>query len=348
MLNEDYPLTSIIIPCRNEERFIAKCLDSIINNDYPKDRLEVLIVDGMSDDGSRELVQRYMQQYPIIKLLNNPQKIVPTAMNIGINNAKGDIIIRMDAHAEYPKDYISKIIYWLKKTEADNIGGIWIILPGTKSLLAKSIAFALSSTFGVGNVMFRIGVEKPTYVDTVPFGAYKKEVFNKIGLFDEELIKNQDDEFNLRLIRSGGKILLVPEIKSYYYARPSLSKLCQQYYRYGYWKVRVIQKHKLPASIRHLVPGGFILSLIATGCLALFSKIGIFLLSFILGTYLLASLSFSIKIALKEGLVFFPILPITFACIHFSYGLGYLKGIWDFIIIRKHIKRKIEDMGLSR
>ncbi|MBX0311553.1 MAG: glycosyltransferase family 2 protein [Sulfurihydrogenibium sp.] len=345
---QDLPFVTVIIPCRNEKKIIEKCLDSVINQDYPKDKLEILVIDGMSDDGTREIIKKYIEQYTFIKMFDNPKKIVPTAMNIGIKNAKGDIIIRMDAHTEYPKDYISKIVHWLNKSGADNVGGILIIKPSTNTLIAEAIAIGSTSTFGVGNAYFRTGLSKPRYVDTVPFGAYKKEVFDKIGLFDEELIRNQDDELNLRLTRQGGKILLVPEIVSYYYTRDSLSKLWKMYFQYGYWKIRVIQKHKLPASWRHLVPAIFILTIFVTFILGFFNRVFFYILGIIIGIYLIVSMFFSLKISLKKGLKYFIVLPLVFGTLHFAYGFGFLKGIWDFVILKKHKKKTIEDVPLTR
>ena len=345
---ENNHFVSVIIPCRNEEKYIKNCIESVINQIYPKEKLEILIIDGMSNDKTRDIIKKYEEKYSFIKLLDNPKKIVPTAMNIGIKNAKGDIIIRMDAHAEYPDDYISKIVYWLEKSGADNVGGIWITRPGSNTLIAKSIALALSSPFGVGNALFRIGVKEPREVDTVPFGAYRKEVFDKIGLFDEEFIRNQDDELNLRLLRNGGKILLIPDIVSYYYARDSLSKLWRMYFQYGYWKVRVIQKHKIPASLRHLVPISFILSIVGSMIVGLFYEIGFYLLGVIIILYVLTSFIFSFKDAIKQGLRYLPVLPLVFSTIHFAYGFGFLKGIWDFIIRKKYKNNKIQDMELTR
>lgn len=339
---------SILLPCRNEEKLIAKCLDSIIAQDYPKDKLEVLVVDGMSEDKTREIIMEYSEKHCFIKLLDNPNKTVPTALNIGIKKATGEIIVRMDAHSIYENNYISKCIKYLKEYDVDNVGGVCITLPGKNNLVGNSIALVLSHPLGVGNSYFRIGVKEPKYVDTVPFGCYKKEVFAKIGLFDEELIRNQDDEFNYRLIKNGGKILLVPDIVSYYYARDSLSKLWKMYFQYGYWKVRVIQKHKLPASWRHIVPVSFILSILVGAILGLFDKYGLYLLGTIITLYLSILFFFSATISFKKGIEYFPVLPIVFATLHFAYGFGFLKGIWHFIILKKHKKQKIEDMELTR
>lgn len=347
-MKNNFPFVSILIVVYNEEKFIKKCIESILTQDYPKDKYELIIIDGLSTDNTRSIIEKIIESNPTykIRLIDNPEKKLATGWNIGVKASKGEVIIRIDGHSYVVNNFIKKNIEYLAKVkDADCVGGI--IETINDSLMGKVISLAMSSPFGVGSARFRTG-NYEGYVDTVAFGAYRKEVFDKIGLFDEELVRNQDDEFNYRLIKSGGKILLIPKIKSYYYCRTSFKKLWQQYYQYGYWKVRVIQKHKFPASLRHLVPITFVLSLIASGCLALFSKIGVFLLSFILATYLLTSLAFSIKIALKEGLRFLPILPIAFACIHFSYGIGFLKGILDFMILKKHLKQKIKDVKLTR
>jgi len=320
-------LVSIIIPCRNEERFIGKCLDSIIANDYPEDKLEVLVVDGMSEEGTRVVIEKYAQQSTNIKLLNNLGKIVPTAMNLGIKKAKGDIIIRMDAHNEYPKDYISKIVYWLEKSGADNVGGMWVTLPGADTLKANAIASALSSPFGVGNAMFRTGVKEPTYVDTVPFGAYKKEVFDKVGLLNENLVRNQDIEFNLRLKKAGGKILLVPDIISYYHARSNLKDLFKQNFWNGFWVIYSTKFAELPFSIRHLVPFAFVFSLLSSLIFSFLYKPSIYLFAFIISSYIITNIFFSILTSLKKGLRYLPFLTIAFLTLHFSHGTGSMWGV---------------------
>ncbi|MBI3334999.1 MAG: glycosyltransferase family 2 protein [Candidatus Portnoybacteria bacterium] len=211
---------SIIIPCRNEENYIAQCLDSLAAQNYPKERLEVLVVDGLSEDGTRNKVKPYTKRYPFIKLLDNSSRIIPVAMNIGIKNAKGDVIMKMDAHASYPKDYVSKCVNALRQYDADNAGGMLITKPGGDTLQARAIALCLSHWFGVGSSPFRRQSQskKPREVDTVAFGCYKKEVFKKIGLYNEHLERSSDMELNIRLKKAGGKILLVPDITAYYYA----------------------------------------------------------------------------------------------------------------------------------
>ena len=329
----DLAKVSIVIPCRNEEKFIGKCLDSIVASDYSKDRLEILVVDGMSEDGTRTTVESYARKYLFIRLLDNLKKITPAAMNIGIANAKGEIIMRMDAHNTYPPNYISGLVGWLEKTQADNVGGVWITLPATQTFIAEAIALALSHPFGVGNAYFRIGVKEPRWVDTVPFGCYRKEVFERIGMFDEELVRNQDDEFNLRLIRQGGRILLIPEIISYYYARESLSKLWRMYYQYGYFKPLVARKVGGVLTIRQVIPAVFVLGLLVSGSLAPWTAYSGWALCALVLAYVVADLGFSICVGFQRGVRGALAIPVVFPVLHLSYGLGFLKGVLDFFIL---------------
>lgn len=338
-LDREVPFVSIIIPCRNEERFIGKCIDSIIIQDYPKEKLEVLVVDGMSNDNTRDIVLSYSKKYSFIKLLDNPAKITPTALNIGIKNANGEVIIRMDAHSIYREDYVSKCIKWLQEYNVENVGGICITLPGDETLIAKSIAFVLSHPFGVGNSYFRLGIKESKYVDTVPFGCYRRDVFDKIGSFNEDLTRNQDIEFNLRLRRAGGKILLVPEIISYYYARPDLKSLFKQNFWNGFWVVYSARFAKLPFSIRHLVPAVFVLSLFSSFLISLWIKPVSYLFLFVLSSYLIANLFFSFKLSLENGFKYFIPLILSFFTLHFSYGIGSIWGIIKLTISRFSKKR---------
>jgi glycosyltransferase involved in cell wall biosynthesis len=342
------PFVSIIIPCRNEEKFIGKCLESIIMNDFPKEKLELLVIDGMSEDKTREIINNYAESYTYIRVLENPRKVVPTALNIGIKNAEGQIIIRMDAHNIYSKDYISKCVQYLKKYNVDNVGGIWVTLPGADTVIAQSIALALAHPFGVGNAYYRVGSKEPKLVDTIPFGCYRKDVFERIGLFDEDLIRNQDDEFNIRLTRNGGKILLVPDIVSYYYARETLLKLSRMFFQYGYFKPLVVKKVGSVLTWRQLIPSLFITSLIISGILSLMTKFFFVVFILIFLSYLFANIFFSLIIILNKGIKYLFFLPAVFTTMHFSYGIGYLKGIWDFILLKKHRINTKQDIKITR
>lgn len=323
-------LVSVIIPCRNEEKFIAKCLDSIIAQDYSKDKLEVLVIDGMSEDGTREIVKKYMDNCPFIKLLNNPKKITPCALNIGIKNAKGEIIIRMDAHAKYAKNYVSKCVKYLYEYNADNVGGVWKIVPRNNTIVGKSIALASSNFFGGGNAHYRVGnFKEPKWVDTVFGGCYKKEIFDKIGYFNENLVRSQDMEFNLRLKKAGYKTLLVPDILVYYYTRSTLREVFNHRFKDGIWAVVPFKYSEIvPVSLRSLIPLLFVLSLVITVLLGIFFKLFFWLFLFIVTTYLLTNCYFSGKISnFENNWRYFPVLIFTFAALHFSYGFGSVIGL---------------------
>jgi len=318
---------SVIIPCRNEEKFIRKCLDSIIVQDFPKEELEILVVDGMSGDKTREILKKYQEKYSFIKVLDNPKKITPSDLNIGIKNSKGDIIIRMDSHAFYQKNYISRCLNYLERYKADNVGGAVRTLPAKNTLVANAIAISLSHFFGAGGSHFRTGAEKPKWVDTVFGGCYKKEVFKRVGLFNENLVRSQDMEFNLRLKRTGGKILLAPDIISYYYPKSNFRDFFFHNIKDGIWAVYPLRFVKMPFRLRHYIPLIFSLSLFFSLALSIFFVSGKVLFVLIFGSYLFLDLFFSLKISLKKGLKYFFILPAVFTIRHFGYGIGSLVGV---------------------
>jgi len=302
---------SIIIPCRNEEKYIGKCLDSILGQDYPKESLEILVVDGMSEDKTREIIKEYSEKYSFIKFLENPNKFTSFALNIGIKNAQGEVILRMDAHAGYEKYYISKCVKYLRESGADNVGGVMKTLPSKNTVWAQAIAISLSHPFGVGGSQFRKGTDKPKWVDTVFGGCYKREVFDKIGLFNENLIRSQDMEFNLRLKKAGGKILLHPEIVSYYYPKSNLKDFFVHNIKDGIWAIYPLKFVKIPLRLRHYIPLIFILTL----------PLGIW-------PYILLSLFFSAKIAFrKKDVRLFFVMLLVFGARHIGYGLGSAWGI---------------------
>lgn len=327
-------IVSVIIPCRNEAKFIAKCLDSIISNDYPKDNLEILVVDGQSEDGARDIVNGYSLKFPYIKLLDNPEKYTPFALNIGIKEAKGDIIVRIDSHADYAKDYIAKCVDYLDKYQADNVGGAIKTVSSENTLMSKSIAICMSSLFGTGNSYFRIGSEKPREVDTVFGGCYKKEVFKKIGLFNEKLKRSQDMEFNMRLKRAGGKIILAPDIVSYYHPKSTFKEFFVHNFTDGEWAILPFKFMKKPLMIRHYIPLIFVLLLLLLFVAGFFSNLFYAGFLSLLSAYVLAVLYFSFRVAGKEkDIKYFFTMPIAFSARHFGYGLGELFGALELLII---------------
>lgn len=330
------PRISIIVPCYNEVRFIKKLLQNIIDQDYPKEGVEVFVIDGISNDGTREVIAGFIEAYSYIHLLNNENRYVSFALNKGISNSTGEIIIRMDAHAEYPHDYISRLVQSLVQLNADNVGGSWITMPGNSTIKSLAIASAISSPFGVGNAHYRLNIKTVRQVDTVPFGCYRREVFDRIGLFDEELLRNQDDEFNTRLIKNGGKIFLIPDIKINYYARTSVKSIRTMFYQYGLFKPLANMKVGRPATLRQFIPPLFVLFLILGTIGSLFIK-SISLITLIFITfYLLIDLIFSLTISVKHSQPLLIIyLPWIFLIIHISYGFGYLMGIVKFVILHQ-------------
>jgi glycosyltransferase involved in cell wall biosynthesis len=331
------PDVSVVIPCRNEARYIETCLTDLFNQEaIDPDRAdggyEVIVADGMSDDGTREILTRLAKQHPRLRWVDNPERKTPTGLNAGIRSARGRIIIRIDAHTEYAPDYLKRCVETLRETGADNVGGPWVARG--KSYLQRAIAVAFGSPFAVGGARgHRADYAGP--VDTVYLGCWPREVFERIGLFDEELVRNQDDELNLRLQRAGGKIWQSPTIISWYTPRSSLIDLFRQYWQYGYWKVRVIQKHGTPASLRHLVPGAFVSALVLFALLAPFLRLAFAGFSVLAGLYLIGLLFASAHTALRSGWAYAPVMPVVLPCFHFGYGLGFMFGVWDFIVCRR-------------
>ena len=342
------PLVSVIVPCRNEQKWIDQCLQSILANDYPADRLEVLVIDGMSDDGTREAVRPFVAQYTSVKLLDNPKKTTPVALNVGIAAARGEIIMRMDAHYKYPPDYMSRLVSWLEKSGADNVGGCLIMGPAAETAVARAIAIGVTHPFGIGNAYYRIGTSEPRWVDTVPFGCYRKTVFQRIGVFDEELVRNQDIELNRRLRRAGGKILLVPDVVLYGHARDSLSKLWRMYYQYGYFNPLVIKKSGGRVTLRQTATPAFVVSLLVCGLAAIWFPPAAWMLVAIAVAYMVPVLIASAAVARKHGIRCGLAMCAVFPALHLSHGLGCLKGLIDWIVLRRNMKDRGAAVPLTR
>jgi glycosyltransferase involved in cell wall biosynthesis len=327
-VNGDLPLVSVIMPVRNEQKAIQRTLAAVLVQDYPRDRMEVLVVDGMSVDGTRARVNEMAADNPRVRLVQNPRRIMPTGFNAGLRLARGEIIVMLGGHTEIEPDYVRNCVQHLQQGKADCVGGpINTVCQTTR---ARAIALALSSRFGVGGVAFRLGTDKEKSVDTVPWGAYTREIIERVGPLDEELIRDQDDEYNYRLRKLGARILLVPNVRSSYYCRSSLRALWRQYFQYGYWKVRVMQKHPRQMSPRHFVPPAFVAALLASLLLIPLSAVGTWLSALVAGSYVVANLGASLVTLRKGAWRLLPLLPITFATIHLSWGLGVLAGLIRF------------------
>ena len=330
------PEISIIIPCRNEEKHIGKVIEDLINNNSDQP-IEILVIDGMSTDGTRKIVQDYAEKYPDkVKLIDNPDKYVPHALNRGIKAARGNILIRMDAHAIYPPDYIKKLINYLEKTDAWNVGPSVEPTPAGNSPIQKAIAVAQKSLFGVGNSLWRRGVKKPTYADTTPFFCIRKEIFDKVGFFNERLIRNQDAEFNARIIKAGGRNLVVPDVRIKVISRNSWSKLAKQYFQYGYYRALSTKILKKAFSFRQFVPPLFFSVALFSLILSMWIKKAIYFTLILVLTYSLGSISFSIYESFKHR--YFPLvftLPPTYFIIHSAFAAGFVTGYIKFFMLNK-------------
>lgn len=329
---DSIPAVSVIVPCRNERDYIESCVRSILAQEPAPGGFEVIVADGMSDDGTRDILRRLTEEDSRLQVVDNQEQIIPAGLNCAIRAAQGKIIVRMDAHTDYAPDYVRQCVTVLLETGADNVGGPWIA--EGKGFIGRAIAAAFQCAFAVGGALCH-QAEYEGALETVYLGCWPIEVFERIGLFDEEFVRSEDDEFNLRLTRAGGNIWQSPRIKSWYQTRRSLRSLLQQQIQYGYWKVRVLQKHKIPASIRHLVPGCFVLSLIVLALASPWSHLALWGWIGLAGIYLLCSVVASALTAVRTDLKLFSLLPIVFACYHFGYGYGFLRGVWDFVIFRR-------------
>jgi glycosyltransferase involved in cell wall biosynthesis len=344
-----YPRLTVILPCRNEARYIGPCLDSILAGAYPRDRLEILVVDGNSSDGTRAVIRDYAARHPQVRLLDNPHRIVPTALNIGIRRATGDVIARMDAHVIYPPEYLPRLVAALEESGADNVGGCVITLPADGTATAQAIAIALAHPFGVGNSHFRIGAREARSVDTVPFGCFRRELFATLGMFDEDLVRNQDDEFNYRIISRGGRIRLQPDIVCYYYARGSLAQLARMFYQYGAFKPLVARKVGRIMTLRQLIPAGFVTTLLGAAIAGAFWRPAWLVAMGLTALYAAAILVCAARVWRSHGTRCATALALAFPVLHFSYGLGFLRGLRDGLLGRpRRWRRDPASVPLSR
>lgn len=327
--NLERPFVSVIMPVRDEGKFIDRGLGAVIAQDYPPERFEVLVADGMSDDDTRDRVGRIRDaiEQPRIRLLDNPGRTAPCALNVGLAEAVGEVIVRVDGHCEIAHDYLSRSVEALSTHGAGCVGGpLTTIGDGAVS---EAIAVAMSSRFGVGGSPFRVGSESVQEVDSVAFPAWPRRVMDEAGPFDEELVRNQDDEYSYRLRKLGHRILMLPQIRCHYYSRGSLRSLWRQYFQYGFWKVRVLQKHPRQMKARQFVPPAFVAWLLVSALIAL-TPPGAVALALAAGTYLAATVAASVALARRHGWRHLLILPAVFPMLHLGYGSGFLAGLVRF------------------
>jgi GT2 family glycosyltransferase len=312
---------------RNEEASIGHCLESVLDQDYPSDRIEVIVADGASTDASVEVVRGFGERSGgRVRVVSNPAGIVPPGLNRAIREARGEVIARVDGHTRLAPDYIRRGVETIRRTGAANVGGPMTAVGG--GVLGDAVARVTSSRFGVGSY-FHFGTEERE-VDTVYLGMWPRSVFAKIGLFDEELVRNQDDELNYRLRKMGGRVVLNPAIRSFYQNRQSFRHLAKQYFQYGMWKVRVLQKHPKQMSWRHFVPPAFVLGLVVLALAAPFSSLAATLGAAAAGAYVVAIAALGANLSAADGLKPWLAATAAFAIIHFAWGSGFLVGVARF------------------
>ncbi|MCG3148781.1 MAG: hypothetical protein PCFJNLEI_02228 [Verrucomicrobiae bacterium] len=315
-------MISVVIAIFNEEHFIERCLAGVLAQDYPAEQMEIIVADGMSTDRTRELVAKY----PRVRLIDNPGRIVSTGLNRAVAAARGEIIVRLDGHCEYPRDYVRRVVALREELNADSVGGV--LAPVANGYVQRAVAAAYASPVGLGSAGLKAEASADVVreVDTVHGGCWRRERLLAVGGFDEEMVRNQDDELSFRLRHSGGKIFQSLGIPVRYHVRNSYRKLFWQFAQYGYWKVRVVRKHPRQASVRHFVPAAFVLTVGAGLVVAPFSSVGRWGLIAVVGFYLVAVAAVSLAQVWRTEKKLWPGLVMAVALIHLGYGGGFLLG----------------------
>lgn len=323
------PFVSVVIPCFNEERFIAEVLQNLAGQ-YERERYEIVVVDGMSTDGTRKVIADFAAQNRdiAVRVIDNPARVIPVAVNLGIREAQGKIIIRMDAHSVPSVDYVRRCVELVREDKAAVVGMPWHIKPGGDSVVARAIALAVAHPFGVGDAKYRLTNASARLVDCVPFGAFKKGLWEELGGFNEALLTNEDYEFYYRVRKGGRKILLDTAAHCDYFARSSLGELAKQYFRYGHWKAQMVKLHPSSIRLRQLAAPSSVGYASLTVLLGLFWPRGFWLLLPLLVLYVVLAAIFALKLAWNDGdwkLIF--VVPLVFFVIHVVWGSSFLLGL---------------------
>lgn len=320
------PLVSVIVPCYNEQATIRKLLEAIYAQTYPRAEVEVIIADGRSTDHTREEIEAFRRDYPdlCVRIVDNPDRAIPSGLNRAMEAARGEYIVRLDAHCVPQSDYLERSLQALKDGLGENVGGVWDIHPGNSGWAARSIAAAAAHPLAVGDARYRY-TNRAGLAETVPFGAYRADLIRRIGPYDETLLTNEDYEFNVRIQKAGGRIWLDPRIRSVYYARSSFGDLARQYWRYGFWKLRMLRRYPATLRWRQALPPFFVLSLLVLTLFAIFwpvARILLFIEVLAYGTILL--LAGALVAFKRRDTALFVGLPLAIATMHLSWGSGFL------------------------
>jgi succinoglycan biosynthesis protein ExoA len=325
------PFVSIIVPCYNEETTICQLLDSILAQTYPRAQMELVISDGLSTDRTRAVIAEFQKEHAdlTVRVVENSARTIPSGLNQAIRESRGEIIVRLDAHSMPIPEYVERCVSAHESNKGDNVGGVWEIRPGADTRIAESISFAAAHPLGVGDAMYRLNA-KAGAVDTVPFGSFRRTLIDRIGAFDETLLTNEDYEFNTRVRESGGTVWLNPAIRSVYFSRSTLSKLANQYWRYGFWKLKMLKRYPHTLRWRQGLPPLFVLSLVVFIVLSLFVGLARYILAAQLLIYFSALGLAGLKLAFEKRKGFLLIgLPLAIMTMHISWGAGFL---WSGIL----------------
>lgn len=342
----DLPFVSVILPVYNEMGYVGPCLESLLNNTYPANRYEILVIDGRSTDGTREYIEALARQDARVRLIDNPRRFLAPGINIGIREARGELLTRMDGHGVAAPDFIERSVEALREhPDAWCAGGP--VNTVARSFIGQVIATAIRVPVGIGGPAYRTG-NVEGYVPTVLQGTYRREVFERIGLLDENMIRTEDDDLHIRLHQAGGRIYITPKVRSDHYARESLSKVARQYYQYGYWRIPIILKYGKPATLRQVVPLAFVLSWLALVVAALLWRPALYALVGLVGVYLLVLLAGAIMAMRKHSFLVGLCTPAVFPLLHFGYGLGSLLAVLRFVVLRKPVAGDQGGTSLTR
>ncbi|HEX8492707.1 MAG TPA: glycosyltransferase family 2 protein [Pyrinomonadaceae bacterium] len=324
------PTVSVVIPCYNEERFIGKVLENLCGQ-YAAERYEIIVVDGMSTDGTRAVISEFVRQHPqiAVRLVDNPARHIPTALNLGIEQAQHEIIVRMDAHSVPSENYVRRCIEGLTGDDVSVVGMPWRIRASEETLTAKAIALAVAHPFGIGDAKYRLENSASQFVDTVPFGAFRKSLWQDVGGFNEALLANEDYDFHYRVRQRGGRILLDTGGHSIYFARPSFKALGAQYFRYGRWKAQMVKRNPRSLRLRQLVAPVFVLALIILTALSLLSRLALVALLAVVVPYVALAAFFAFKLSRRANdWRLLPLIALAFLIIHISWGSSFLMGLF--------------------
>lgn len=326
-MNQSLPFVSVVVPCRNEAGFIARCLESLLANDYPFHRLEILVIDGESDDGTGAIVEELARKNPVVRLVRNPARIIPAAMNTGIRHARGSIILKIDAHADYDSDYLSACVRRMQEYGADCVGGVLTTLPSKPSVVGRVVASVLSHGFGSGDSSFRTGADEPVWADTAAFGCYRRDVFERVGMYDERLVRSSDMDLNTRLRAQGGRILLAPDIRARYYCRAELGDFFRRNLLDGFWALYPIRFGSRLTKVRHVLPVVCLAAALFLLVVGLLWAPAWWTLGTLAALYASLAVLSGLQLALQtKELQVVALAPVVFAIRHGAYAIGAAWG----------------------